>query len=114
MAIIKSEFLSSWRSVPRWVALCRLVNEARNLIFAQLWPPPNGPLWVLGGQRVLLHLREWQEIDDLGIDRDKPTGVRLVNVDGIHWKRTDTSSSRSYRHQPWMNEAEYAALDVGP
>ena len=49
----------------------------------QLNPPPAEPLYVIGTRSILLYLREYQEIEDLGINNEDGTGVIMIFSDAI-------------------------------
>lgn len=64
----------------------------------QLNPPPTEPLYVVSIRTVLLYLQEFNEVEDLGLDKDDGTGVLLINADALSWR--GYSSGTPFRFEP--------------
>ncbi|EKM56924.1 uncharacterized protein PHACADRAFT_254320 [Phanerochaete carnosa HHB-10118-sp] len=61
-------------------------------------PRPTQPLYVIGLRSMLMYLREYCEIEDLGLDRDDGTGVETILSETIHWR----GHNRHYDFAPFM------------
>ncbi|KAI0088823.1 hypothetical protein BDY19DRAFT_890423 [Irpex rosettiformis] len=76
----------------------------------KLNPPPTEPLYVVGVYAILLYLRELNDLEDLGIDREDGTGVVTILSDALSW-----TEPRPYENditdEPWM-DFELATKDA--
>lgn len=75
---------------------------------AQLDPSPTEPLYLVTHRPILLYLREYSDIEDLGMLDPSGNGVIPVLSDILHWKRTGLwQSGGPYPEvdgcEPWMN-----------
>ena len=68
----------------------------------QLNPPPTEPLYVIGVHAILLYLRELNDLEDLGIDREDGTGVVTILSDALNWRDPHVYGS-DVGNEPWMD-----------
>lgn len=66
-------------------------------------PPPPGPLYVIGVRNIILYLREYNEIEDLGLDRKDGRGVVMILADALNWRTPHGYGQLNGSYEPWMN-----------
>lgn len=67
----------------------------------QMNPPPTEPLYLIGIRAILCYLREFNEIEDLGFDKEDGAGVVTILSDAINWRESQSYSAKG--SAPWLN-----------
>jgi len=52
----------------------------------QLNPPPTEPIYVIANRFIHLYIREWSDLEDLGLYDKCGHGVKTVLSEALHWK----------------------------
>ena len=73
-------------------------------------PPPPGPLYVIGVRNIILYLREYNEIEDLGLDRKDGRGVVMILSDALNWRTAHGYGQLNGNYEPWMNLGSCVAI----
>ncbi|KAF9487434.1 hypothetical protein BDN71DRAFT_1458518 [Pleurotus eryngii] len=55
----------------------------------QLDPPPTQPLYLVALRAAHVYLREYSDIEDLGLFDSSPSGVVTIMSESLHWKRPE-------------------------
>jgi ribonuclease Z len=50
---------------------------------------PDQPLYLIANRATQLYLREYQDLQDLGIDDEGPAGVRVITCEDIEWREQE-------------------------
>ncbi|KAF4591050.1 hypothetical protein EYR40_009650 [Pleurotus pulmonarius] len=73
----------------------------------QLDPPPTQPLYLVALRAVHVYLREYSDIEDLGLFDGSPSGVVTIMSESLHWKRPEryqtTGMWQLGGNEPWTD-----------
>ena len=86
------------------------VSAANNNIL-QMNPPPSEPLYVIGVRSILLYLREYNEIEDLGLN--KQGGVVTILSDALNWRGLPGYRQLNGNYESWMDAGSYVMMFRG-